>query len=201
MKHYIGIAGTNSKASTNLKLMQYVKKHFNKDVEVELVDISSLPVFFKGTAAQVPNEALEMAAKIEAADGVIIATPEYDHSIPAVLMNALAWLSYTKRPFIGKPVMIIGASYGTLGASRAQAHLRRILDAPELSALVMPSSEYFLSHSLQAFDENGDLNDEQKVVELENLMKQFDAYIQFAKSIDLTSRQKSNQAQYLKVEE
>src|SRR5699024_9584455 len=93
--------------------------------------------------------------KIEAADGVIIATPEYDHSVPAVLMNALEWLSYARHPFVGKPVMIVGASYGTLGTSRAQAHLRRILDSPELSARIMPSSEFLLGHSLQAFDEDG----------------------------------------------
>ncbi|MFU1806244.1 NADPH-dependent FMN reductase, partial [Enterococcus faecium] len=79
-----------------------------------------------------PEIVKTVAEKIEAADGVIISTPEYDHAVPASLMNALSWLSYGIFPFVDKPVMITGASYGTLGSSRAQAHLRQILDAPEL---------------------------------------------------------------------
>ena len=53
--------------------------------------------------------------------------------------------------------MITGASYGTSRSSRAQAHLRQILDSPELKARIMPSSEFLLGHSLQAFDEQGRL--------------------------------------------
>jgi NAD(P)H-dependent FMN reductase len=83
---------------------------------------------------------------------VIIGTPEYDHSIPAVLMSALAWLSYGIYPLLNKPVMITGASYGTLGSSRAQAQLRQILDSPEIKATIMPSSEFLLAHSLQALE-------------------------------------------------
>jgi Predicted flavoprotein len=51
--------------------------------------------------------------------------------------------------------MITGASYGSLGSSRAQAQLRQILDSPELKARIMPSSEFLLGHSLQAFDDEG----------------------------------------------
>lgn len=105
-----------------------------------------------------PENALEIAKKIDEADGIIIGIPEYDHSIPAVLMNALAWLSYGVFPLLNKPVMITGASYGTLGASRAQLQLRQILNAPEIKANVLPD-EFLLSHSLQAFDSNGDLVD------------------------------------------
>ena len=72
-------------------------------------------------------------------------------SVPAALSNALAWLSYDVYPFIDKPVMIVGAAYGTLGTSRAQTHLHQILNAPELRARIIPSSDFLLSHSLQAF--------------------------------------------------
>ena len=174
MNHYVGIAGTNDLKSTNLKLMQYIKNHFSEKAEIELVDISDLPVFFKNK---------EISMKIEAADGVIIATPEYDHSVPAVLMNALEWLSYARHPFVGKPVMIVGASYGTLGTSRAQAHLRRILDSPELSARIMPSSEFLLGHSLQAFDEDGNLNNEEKVTLLEGLFEDFEVFSNISKHL------------------
>ena len=55
----------------------------------------------------------------------------------------IEWLSYTTRPLIDKPVMITGASLGALGSSRAQAHLRQILDAPEVKARIMPSAEFY----------------------------------------------------------
>ena len=104
---------------------------------------------------------------------MIISTPEYDHAVPASLINALNWLSYGIFPFVDKPVMITGASYGTLGSSRAQAHLRQILDSPELKARIMPSSEFLLGHSLQAFDEQGRLKDEEQVTKLRELFSDF----------------------------
>ena len=103
-------------------------------------------MFNKPTPKAVP-QAQAIADKIAAADGVIISTPEYDHSCPAVLMNALAWLSYGIYPLLNKPVMITGASYGTLGSSRAQSQLRQILDAPEIKARVLPSDEFLLGHA------------------------------------------------------
>lgn len=127
MLKLIAIVGTNSKRSTNRQLLQYMQKHFADKAEIELVEIKAIPVFNKPADKQVPAEILEIAAKIEEADGVIIGTPEYDHSIPAVLMSALAWLSYGIYPLLNKPIMITGASYGTLGSSRAQLQLRQIL--------------------------------------------------------------------------
>ncbi len=110
MLKLIAIVGTNSKRSTNRQLLQYMQKHFADKAEIELVEIKDLPVFNKPADKQIPAEATEIAAKIEAADGVIIGTPEYDHSIPAVLMSALAWISYGVFPLLNKPVMITGAS-------------------------------------------------------------------------------------------
>ena len=116
---------------------------------------------------------------------MIIATPEYDHSVPAVLMNALEWMSYGgTHPFVGKPVMIVGASYGTLGASRAQAHLRQILDSPEMQARIMPSSEFLVDHSLQAFDEAGNLTDSEKVERLEQLFTDFETFVEISKHLN-----------------
>lgn len=117
-----------------------------------------------------------MAAKIEKAEGVIIGTPEYDHSIPASLMNALAWLSYGIFPLLNKPVMITGASYGTLGSSRAQLQLRQILNAPELKASVLPD-EFLLSHSLQAFDKDGNLFDLETIQKLDAIFDDFRLFV------------------------
>lgn len=187
MMKFIGIVGTNSDHSTNRQLLQFIQKHFSEKAEIELVEIKNLPMFNKPEDKTVPEEVQAIADKIEAADGVIIATPEYDHSVPAALINALNWLSYGIFPFVDKPVMIVGASYGRLGSSRAQLHLRQILDAPELKARIMPSSEFLLSHSLQAFDEKGNLKDQEQVEKLEGLFADFLEFVEISKQLNRTT--------------
>lgn len=180
MQKFIAMVGTNSTNSTNRKLLTYIQRHFADKAEIELMEIKDLPLFNKPEDRKVPAMVTEMANKIDAADGVIISTPEYDHSAPAALMNALEWLSFHITPFIDKPVMIVGASYGALGTSRAQEHLRQILDAPELRARIMPSSEYFLAHSLQAFDDDGNLVDEQNIKKLDGLFADFQIFVKIS---------------------
>lgn len=172
----LGLIGTNSARSTNRKLLQYIEQHFADKADIELVEIKELPIFNKPANRELPEIVKELVAKIEAADGVIIGTPEYDHSIPAVLMNALAWVSYGVYPLLNKPVMITGASYGTLGSSRAQLQLRQILNAPELKATVLPD-EFLLSHSLQAFDANGELIDLETSQKLDAIFDDFRLFV------------------------
>ena len=176
MLKLIAIVGTNSKRSTNRQLLHYMSKHFADKAEIELVEIKDIPMFNKPADRNVPELVSEIAKKIDAADGVLIGTPEYDHSIPAVLMNALAWLSYGIYPLLNKPVMITGASYGTLGSSRAQLQLRQILNAPEIKANVLPD-EFLLSHSLQAFDPSGDLVDLDVVKKLDAIFDDFRIFV------------------------
>ena len=182
MLKLIAIVGTNSKRSTNRQLLQYMQKHFAEKAEIELVEIKDIPVFNKPADKQVPAEILEIAAKIEEADGVIIGTPEYDHSIPAVLMSALAWLSYGIYPLLNKPIMITGASYGTLGSSRAQLQLRQILNAPEIKASVLPD-EFLLSPSLQAFNPSGDLVDLDVIKKLDATFDDFRIFVKITEKL------------------
>ena len=182
MLKLIAIVGTNSKRSTNRQLLQYMQKHFAEKAEIELVEIKDIPVFNKPADKQVPAEILEIAAKIEEADGVIIGTPEYDHSIPAVLMSALAWLSYGIYPLLNKPIMITGASYGTLGSSRAQLQLRQILNAPEIKASVLPD-EFLLSHSLQSFNPSGDLVDLDVIKKLDATFDDFRIFVKITEKL------------------
>ena len=182
MLKLIAIVGTNSKRSTNRQLLQYMQKHFADKAEIELVEIKDIPVFNKPADKQLPDEILEIAAKIEASDGVIVGTPEYDHSIPAVLMSALAWLSYGIYPLLNKPIMITGASYGTLGSSRAQLQLRQILNSPEIKATVLPD-EFLLSHSLQAFDQNGDLVDLDVIKKLDAIFDDFRIFVKVTEKL------------------
>lgn len=184
MKNLLAMVGTNSEKSTNRQLLAYMQKHFKEKAQIELIEIKDLPLFDKPADQKLPASVLQLADKIEASDGVIISTPEYDHSIPAVLSNALAWLSYGIYPFIDKPVMITGASYGTLGSSRAQSHLRQMLNAPELKARTIPGADFLLGNSLQAFDSEGNLIDPDLVKQLEAIVTDFLAFIDIMKQVN-----------------
>src|SRR5699024_2608485 len=102
MKKFIGLVGTNSDHSTNRMLLQFMQKHFAHQAEIELVEIKDIPLFNKPENTQLPEIVQDIAKKIEEADGVIISTPEYDHAVPASLINALNWLSYGIFPFVDK---------------------------------------------------------------------------------------------------
>ena len=127
-------------------------------------------------------------------DYYAFATPEYNHTIPAPLASALEWIAYTSRVLVNKPVMIVGCSLGALGTSRAQAHLRQILDAPELKARVMPGTEFFLGHSEHVLDDDFNLNNPEKVAELEEHFTEFQDFVivtnQIVKQAD-TDRKKA----------
>lgn len=183
MKKFISIVGTNSDNSTNRKLLQFIQKHFADKVTIEVCEIKDIPAFNKPDNRDVPEELQILSDKIGAADGVIISTPEYNHSIPAILKNLFEWCSYTTRPFIDKPVMITGASYGKLGSSRAQAHLRQILDSPEIKARIMPSSEFLVGNSLQAFDNKGKLKDAGLVEELDRIIEEFILFVEITNKL------------------
>ena len=195
MKKFIGLVGTNSDNSTNRKLLQFMRTHFSSQAEIEIVEIKEIPVFNKPENKQVPEIVQDIANKIDAADGVIISTPEYDHAVTAALMNALNWLSYGIYPFVDKPVMITGASYGTLGSSRAQLHLRQILDAPELKARIMPSSEFLLSHSLQAFNTEDSLIDVEQVEKLGGLFEDFLTFVTMTNHLNHAHAQNKKEAE------
>lgn len=190
----VGIVGTNSERSTNRKLLRFMAEHFAPQAAIEVLEIKDLPAFDEPENKTAPAAVTAFSKKIAAADGVIIATPEYNHTIPAPLASALEWIAYTSRVLVNKPVMIVGCSLGALGTSRAQAHLRQILDAPELKARVMPGTEFFLGHSEHVLDDDFNLNNPEKVVELEEHFTEFQDFVivtnQIVKQAD-TDRKKA----------
>lgn len=173
----VGIVGTNSERSTNRKLLRFMAEHFAPQAAIEVLEIKDLPAFNEPENKTAPAAVAAFSKKIAAADGVIIATPEYNHTIPAPLASALEWIAYTSRVLVNKPVMIVGCSLGVLGTSRAQAHLRQILDAPELKARVMPGTEFFLGHSEHVLDDDFNLNNPEKTAELEEHFTEFQDFV------------------------
>lgn len=181
---FIAIVGTNAKKSYNRKLLQFMKKHFESKADIEILEITDVPMFNQSDN-QSYGEVLQMFNdKITACDGVIMATPEYNHSIPSGLKSLIEWLSFDLHPLAGKPVMIVGASLGTQGSSRAQLHLRQILDAPGVDANVMPGYEFLLGSADKAFDDAGNLNNEGTVDFLEICFLRFMRFAKIANQLN-----------------
>ncbi len=181
----VGIAGSIADQSYNRTLLKFIAKHSQGIADIEVLDINAVPMFSQDDD-QTNSEVIQnLSKKISDADGVIIATPEHNHTVPAALKNVIEWLSYEIHPFDGKPVMIVGASYHTQGSSRAQLHLRQILEAPGVNAIVLPGNEFLLGDVKTAFDENGDLKDKRTVNFLQTTLQKF---IKFAKVINMIDK-------------
>ena len=180
---FVGLVGSNYDQSYNRKLLEFIRRHFKLKFELEVLEIDEVPMFNQDEKWDESFQLRYLYNKITRADGVIIAPPEHNHTITASIKSVLEWLSYGIHPLLNKPVMITGASYGTLGSSRAQLQLRQILDSPELKANVMPGSEFLLSHSLQAFDKKGDLIDLDTIKKLDALFDDFRLFVKITQKL------------------
>ncbi len=181
---FIAIVGTSSKKSYNRKLLQFMQKQFESQSDIELMEIKDVPMFNQSDNQSNSDIIRLFNDKIMESDGVIIATPEYNHSIPSSLKSLIEWLSFDLHPFVGKPVMILGASIDEQGSSRAQLHLRQILDAPGVDASVMPGYEFLLGNAHKAFDENGDLRSERTIDFLEICFLRFIRFAEISNQLN-----------------
>lgn len=123
----LGFAGSLREGSFNKALLRAAKDLLPESTELEIFDLEGIPLFNQDKENDYPQKLLDFKAKIKAADAILIATPEYNYSIPGVLKNAIDCASrpYGDNAFKGKPVAIMGASVGMLGTARAQYHLRQ----------------------------------------------------------------------------
>jgi len=123
----LGFAGSLRKDSHNKAILRAAHELVPHDGRLETFDLEGIPPFNQDLENQPPERVNEFKAKIRAADAILIATPEYNYSIPGVLKNAIDWASrpYGDSALEGKPVAVMGASIGMLGTARAQYHLRQ----------------------------------------------------------------------------
>ena len=175
---FVGIVGSNAELSYNRKLLQFIQREFKLKFELEVLEIDEVPVFNQDEKWDDCFQLRYLYNKITRADGVIIATPEHNHTITASLKSVLEWLSFKVHPFENKPVMIVGASYHDQGTSRAQVHLRKILDAPGVNAYTLPGNEFLLGKAKEAFDANGNITNEGTVKFLESCLDNFVKYVE-----------------------
>ena len=160
MLSILGFAGSLRQGSYNRALLKNCFELLPPDVSLEIFEIDGIPLFNQDTEVSPPEKVAEFKHKIEAADALLIATPEYNHSIPGVLKNAIDWASRPSKqnPFRGKHVAVMSAATGLLGGVRAQMHLRQCFVYLDMLAVNKP--EVFITFAAKKFDENGNLTDE-----------------------------------------
>lgn len=160
MARILGISGSLRDGSHNTALLRAAARLLPPGVELEVYDgLRDLPPFDADRDVEPLDRAVaRLREAVALADGVVIATPEFNGSIPGVLKNALDWASrpFPDNAFRGKPVAVIGASTGLFGAVWAQADTRRVLGV--IGADVI-DQELPVGQAETAFDDDGRLLD------------------------------------------
>ncbi|HWH17381.1 MAG TPA: NAD(P)H-dependent oxidoreductase [Allosphingosinicella sp.] len=157
----LGIAGSLRRDSYNKALLRAAKELAPADMGIEIFDLAGVPLYNGDVEAEGDPEAVAaMKEAIREADGVLLATPEYNHGVPAVMKNAVDWASRPPRQAAlnGKPVAIMGASPGITGTARGQSQLRQAFEFT--NSFCMPQPELLLFKAHEKFDSEGRLTDE-----------------------------------------
>lgn len=158
------MAGSLRARSYNRALLRAVLELAPSDVDIEVVELDSIPLYNREIDSDETRPAVveELKQKVHDADGLLVVTPEYNHSVPGVLKNALDWLSRKghgeQAPTIHKPVGLMGAAPGIGGSIRAQQHLKQILLA--MLAQIFPHGGVVVSSAGDKFDDDLNLTDE-----------------------------------------
>ena len=182
MKTVLAIAGSLRRHSFNRLLLDAAAQLAPEDMKVVRFEgLASIPLFdedLEGLPAGNPEPVERLRRAVASADGLLIATPEYNWSIPGVLKNAIDWLSRAspEEVLAGKPVAIVGASSGPWGTRLAQAALRQVLTSTE--SLILPSPALFVRNAASAFDDSGRLTDQKVRAQLSALLGAFEEWIE-----------------------
>lgn len=180
----LAISGSLRRDSYNRKALR-IATQIAEDLGAEIAEADlkelALPIYDGDIeAAGFPESVLKLKAMVEAADVLLIATPEYNFSVPAALKNALEWLSRGDEEADGKVAAIFGAATGGMGTVRAQLHLRQVL--LDLNVLVLPKPQVHIRLARQAFNPDGSFSDQKTHELLKNLIqKTFDFALQLKK--------------------
>src|SRR5438093_5350768 len=151
----LAFAGALRAGSFNRKLLAVAVEALRGQADIDLLDLRDVPMPpYDGDIEAnqgLPEGARKFKERIAAADGLLISTPEYNHSIPGTLKNVIDWASRPPdNPFKGRVVLLMGASPGPFGAVRGVLAVRQALTA--LHALILPNIVQ-VAHADQAFDD------------------------------------------------
>jgi len=174
----LGIAGSLRKGSYNMAALRAAQERMPEGMKMEIFDLATIPLYNGDVElAGIPDSVQRFKAKIKQADGLLIATPEYNYSVSGVLKNAIDWASRPPKdtPLPRKPVAIMGASVGVFGTARAQYDLRKICVC--LNAFVLNRPELFIAKAQEKFDATGQLTDEETGKRIRELLEAFQSWI------------------------
>lgn len=174
---FLGVAGSLRRGSYNRGLIRAALELAPPGVTVVSYDLLDIPLYNGDVEAEGDPEAVtRFKAAIAGADGLLIATPEYNHCVPGVLKNAIDWASRPagRSVLTGKPVAIMGATTGRGGTARAQAHLRDGL--AYTNGYVLPLPEVLVPMAGERFDADSNLVDPETRAMIVDLLKAFAAW-------------------------
>ena len=174
----LGVCGSARKASLSMAALRACKELAPAGLSISIANIGDIPMYNQDVFdAGIPQPAKRFYDEIAAADGVLIATPEYNFSLPPLLKNAIDWVSkMPKQPFDNKPIAVFSASQGPLGGARVQYDVRKIL--VQLWGLVLPRPEVFIGAAQTKIDAQGKITDEATKKFLTDLMAGFKTWIE-----------------------
>jgi chromate reductase len=174
--YILGFAGSLRKASYNRALLSAALELVPQDAALEIFDLDGIPPFNQDMETVPPERVKELKSKIRSADAILIATPEYNYSVPGVLKNALDWASRPPKDnaFDGKPVALMGASTGMLGTARAQYHLRQTFVI--LNAHPLNRPEVMVPFAPEKIDAGGRVTDQKTEDKIRELLQSLVAW-------------------------
>jgi chromate reductase, NAD(P)H dehydrogenase (quinone) len=177
--HKIGyFVGSLAQGSINRTLSKALVKLAPDTLEFSEIPIGDLPLYNSDLDADFPPAARALKEAIEASDGILFISPEYNRSIPGPLKNAIDWGSrpWGTNSFARKPTGIIGASPGNIGTAVMQSSMRGVLsflDAPQLNA-----PEAYVKFDPEAFGDDGEVKEERTETFLRHYMEEYCAFVQ-----------------------
>ncbi len=188
--HFVGISGSLRKGSYNTMLLKAANKLLPEGGTMEIVEIGNLPLYNDDLqSGTLPEAVISFREKLSIADGFVIASPEYNYSVPGTLKNAIDWASRGKdSPLVGKPVALMGATQGMWGTVRMQIAFRPIFQF--LNMVPVNKPEVLVGQAQNKFDGDGNLMDEPTISIIRQQLKELARLATHAQIInDITTEQ------------
>ncbi|MDX1591891.1 MAG: NADPH-dependent FMN reductase [Balneolaceae bacterium] len=179
----LAFAGSLRKDSYNKSLLRAARDLAPAGMTIKIFDLEGIPLYNADVEKNGdPERVAEFKKAIRDADGILIASPEYNHGMTGITKNALDWASRPPKdmPINAKPVGILGASPGITGTARSQDQLRQSLKS--VGAYCMASPEFLLFRAHEKFSSEGELTDEKTREFLEKYLGSFADWVDKFKS-------------------